>query len=75
VAASWNEQQAKLLRWLALAGGSCAASECQGEALNALIEVGFVTVQSGDRVALTDLGLARARELRPDKRSRPRRYT
>jgi hypothetical protein len=67
VAASWNKQQAELLRWLALSGGSCAASECRGEALDALVKAGFVRVQSVGRVALTDRGLARARELRPDK--------
>jgi len=70
----WNKEQAELLRRIALAGGSCAADECQGEALDALIEVGFVRVQAGDRVALTDAGLARARELRPASRRDPRHY-
>jgi hypothetical protein len=70
----WNKEQAELLRWLALAGGSATASECQGEALDALIKVGFVTVQSSDRVALTDRGLARSRELRADRIPRPRRF-
>ena len=61
---SWNKEQAELLRRIALAGGSCAADECKVTALDALIETGFVRVQGGDRVALTDTGLARARELR-----------
>ena len=66
----WNEEQAALLRRIALAGGSCAADECQGAALDALTEVGFVTVRAGDRVALTDAGLARARELRSSSRQK-----
>ena len=61
---AWNKEQAELLRRIALAGGSCAADECQGTALDALIENSFVRVQAGGRVALTDTGLARARELR-----------
>ena len=61
---SWNKEQAELLRRIALVGGSCAADECQGAALDALIEVGFVREQAGHRVTLTDAGLARARELR-----------
>ena len=61
---AWNKEQAELLRRIALAGGSCAVEECQGAALDALIESGFVREESGDRVALTDAGLARARELR-----------
>ena len=44
---SWNKEQAELLRHIALAGGSCAADECQGAALEALIEVGFVRPQAG----------------------------
>ena len=60
---AWNKEQAELLRRIALAEGSCAADECQGAALDALIGTGFVRMQS-DRVALTDAGLARARELR-----------
>jgi hypothetical protein len=68
----WNKEQADLLRRIALAGGSCAAHECQGTALDALIEAGFVRDQAGDRVALTDAGLERARELRPGSRWRSR---
>src|SRR5262245_15191226 len=64
VATAWNKEQAGLLRHIALAGGSCAFHKCQGPALDALIEAGFVSVQLADRVALTDAGLARARELR-----------
>jgi hypothetical protein len=64
VPTAWNKEQAELLRRIALAGGSCPADECQGAALDALIAVGFVKEQGGDRVALTDAGLARARELR-----------
>jgi hypothetical protein len=64
VVTSWNKEQAELLRRIALTGGSCAADECQGTALDALIETGFVKVQAGDRVALTDAGVTRARELR-----------
>ena len=66
---SWNKEQAELLRHIALAGGSCAVDECQGEALDALIEATFVTLQVGGDVALTDAGLARARELSPAHRS------
>lgn len=68
VATYWNNEQAELLRWLALAGGIWSASECRGEPLDALIEAGFVHVQTDDRVALTDAGLARARELRGSHR-------
>jgi hypothetical protein len=68
----WNKEQAELLRRIALAGGSCAVDECQGAALDALIKVGFVTPRAADRVALTDAGLARARELRSNRRSRTR---
>ena len=68
----WNKEQADLLRRIALAGGSCAADECHGAALDALIEAGFVRQQAGDRVVLTDAGLARARELRPGSRWRSR---
>jgi hypothetical protein len=67
----WNKEQADLLRHIALAGGSCAADECQAEALDALMKAGFVTEQA-DRVALTNAGLARARELRPGSRWRSR---
>ena len=42
----WDKEQAELLRRIALAGGSCAADECQGAALDALIKVGFVTVRA-----------------------------
>ena len=66
---AWNKGQAELLRRIALAGGSSAANECELVALDALIEAGFATVQAGDRVVLTDAGLARARELRPGSRS------
>ena len=69
----WNKEQADLLRRIALAGGSCAADECQGAALDALIKVGFVTLRAADRVALTDAGLARDWELRPGSRWRSRR--
>ena len=72
---SWNKEQAELLRHIALAGGSCAADECQGAALDALIEVGFVRPQAGDLVAITDAGLARARELRPGSRRDLRHYS
>jgi hypothetical protein len=68
VVTSWNERQAELLRRIALAGGSYTTDECQGAALDALINAGFVTVQVADRVALTDAGLARARELPPNSR-------
>ena len=71
---SWNKEQAELLRHIALAGGSRAADECQGAALDALIEVGFIRVQAGDCVALTDAGLARARELRPGSRRDHQHY-
>jgi hypothetical protein len=67
----WNKEQADLLRRIALAGGSCATDECQAEALDALIKAGFVREQT-DRVALTNAGLARARELRPGSRWRSR---
>ena len=73
VVTSWNKEQAELLRRIALAGGSCAADECQGAALDALIGTGFVRLQGGDRVVLTDAGLARARELHSGIRKRPRR--
>ena len=76
MATSWNKEQAGLLRRIALAGGCSAIDKCQGPALDALIEAGFVTVQMADRVALTDAGLARARELRSPteapRRRRPR---
>ena len=62
--ATWNKEQAELLRRIALAGGRCLADECQGSALDALIATGFVRVLHGAQVALTDAGLARARELR-----------
>ena len=61
----WTKDQAELLRRIALAGGSYAADECQGAALDALVEAGFVTLQAGDRIALTDAGLARASQLSP----------
>ena len=64
----WNKEQADLLRRIALAGGSCAAGECQHAVLEALIANDFVRMEGGDRVALTDAGLARARELRFDNR-------
>lgn len=65
---SWNKAQAELLLRIALAGGSCAAEECQGTALESLIGAGFAKEEAGDRVALTDGGLARARELRYRRR-------
>ena len=68
----WNKEQADLLRRIALAGGSFAADECQGEPLDALINAGFVRDQATGRVALTNAGLARARELRPGSRWRSR---
>jgi hypothetical protein len=64
VLTTWNKEQAELLRRIALGGGSCVADECQGPVLDALFAAGFVRMQGGDRVALTDAGLARARELR-----------
>jgi hypothetical protein len=64
VVTAWNKEQAELLRRIALAGGCCAAEECQSTALNALIESGFVREEGGERVGLTDAGMARARELR-----------
>ena len=48
---AWNKEQAELLRRIALAGGSCAAEECKGTALGALIESHFVREEGGDRVA------------------------
>ena len=69
VPTSWDKEQAELLRRIDLAGGVCAADECQGAALDALIEAGFVALQPGDGVALTDAGLARAGELSPASRS------
>jgi hypothetical protein len=74
VPTGWNKEQAELLRHIALAGGSCAADECQGAALDALIEVGFVRVEAGERVAVTNAGLARVRELRPGRRRPLRHY-
>jgi hypothetical protein len=65
VATAWNKEQADLLHRIALAGGSCDESKCQGPALDGLTEAGFATLQTAGRVALTDAGLARARELRP----------
>ena len=74
MATCWDKEQAELLRRIALAGGSCAIGECQGSALDALVAVGFVTVQAANRVAITDGGLARARELQPHSRqARPER--
>ena len=67
MATAWNKELAELLR-IALAGGSCDTDECLGASLDALIEAGFVTVQAAGRVALTDAGLARARELGPGRR-------
>ena len=64
VPTAWNKEQAELLRRIALAGGRCAVDDCRGPALDALIAVGFVKEQGGDRVVLRDAGLARARELR-----------
>jgi hypothetical protein len=48
----WNKEQAELLRRIALAGNSCAADECQGSALDALIEVGFVRPRKATASAL-----------------------
>ena len=67
----WNKEQAELLRRIALAGGSVAVDDCPRPALEALISTGFVRMQGGDRVALTDAGLARARELRSSHRRKP----
>jgi hypothetical protein len=64
VPTAWNKEQAELLRRIALTGGSCAADDCLGAALEALISTGFLRMEGGDRVVLTDAGLARARELR-----------
>ena len=61
---SWNKEQAELLVRIAGAGGSFGAEECQYEAVRGLIAAGFAKEAAGDRVALTDAGLARARELR-----------
>ena len=61
---TWNKEQAELLRRIALAGGRCLVDDCQGPALDALIGTGFVRLQGSDYVALTDAGLARARQLR-----------
>ena len=68
MATTWNKEQADLLRRIALAGGICDPDECKGPALEALINAGFVTVQAVGRVALTDAGLARVRQLRPGSR-------
>jgi hypothetical protein len=68
VATAWNKEQADLLRGIALAGGSCDADVCQCPALYGLINAGFIKVQAAGRAALTDAGLARARELRPGSR-------
>ncbi|GEP62208.1 hypothetical protein [Reyranella soli] len=65
--AAWNKEQADLLRRIALADGSFPIEECLGSALDALIEAGFVRLQGADRVALTDNGLARSRQLRRRK--------
>ena len=65
----WDKEQADLLRRIALAGGSCFVEECQGWTVDALIAAGFVRLQSNDRVALTDAGLERARELRSPRPS------
>ncbi|GEP53892.1 hypothetical protein [Reyranella soli] len=77
VLTGWNKEQAGLLRRVALAGGSCAVDECQWATLEALISAGFARMEYGERVALTDAGLARARELRfkgrPHLRLRKRR--
>jgi hypothetical protein len=64
VVTAWNKEQAKLLRRIALAGGSCEEDKCRGPALDGLIEAGFATVQTAGHAALTKTGLARARELR-----------
>jgi len=61
---TWNSEQAELLRRIAFAGNRYHADECQGAALEALIATGFVRLQRGNRVALTDAGVARARQLR-----------
>jgi len=67
----WNKEQAELLRRIALGGGTCAADKCERAALDALIDAGFVRQQAGERVALTNAGLARARELRFGRQRRP----
>jgi hypothetical protein len=64
MAASWNKEQAELLRRIALAGGKYRADECRGPALEALVETGFVRFQGSNGVVLTDAGVARARQLR-----------
>jgi len=61
---SWNKEQAALLRRIALAGGKYRADECRGPTLEALIAAGFVRLEGRNRVALTDAGAARARQLR-----------
>jgi hypothetical protein len=67
VLSAWNKEQAELLRRIHLAGGTSPVDECQGPALDALIETGFVRLQDGDRVALTAAGRARVREFRSRK--------
>ena len=63
VPAAWNKDQAELLLRLSHAVRPLAYDDCRGPALDALIAVGFVKEQGGDRVALTFAGKARAREL------------
>jgi hypothetical protein len=66
--AAWNKDQAELLRRIALADGTYPVDDCNGPALDALVAAGFVRLGASDRVALTDSGVERARELR---RKRP----
>ena len=70
VPTAWNKEQAELLLRLSHAVRPLAYDDCRGPALDALIAVGFVKEQGGDRVALTFAGKARAREsaLSPEPR-------
>jgi hypothetical protein len=64
----WNKEQAELLVRIAFAGGSCASEVCHREVVQSLIAAGFAKEEAGDRVSLTNAGLARARELRRSHR-------
>ena len=57
----WNEEEADGLRRFALTAESRAAEEYLRAAPGGLIQVGCITVQIADYVALTDAGLARSR--------------
>jgi hypothetical protein len=63
VPTAWNKEQAELLLRFSRGARPLAYDDCRGPALDALIAVGFVKEQGGDRVALTFAGKARAREL------------